>query len=79
VKTFLIFTDLPKHIEWRVSDFPILQEGESIDFDMNLINPRDTKRTRKISGSYIISRRVLKYSTTKPSGFSQYLELIPKK
>jgi hypothetical protein len=78
VTTFLIFTDLPKHIEWRVDGFPVLQEGEIIEFDMNLVNPLNMKRSRKVNGNYVISRKILKYSTTKPIGFTQYLELTPK-
>ena len=78
VRTFLVFTELPIHIEYQVSSMPLLELGQIIDLDLSLRHPKNTKKVRKIQGSYIILNRKLKYeSNGRPSrkGFSQYLEM----
>jgi|688.fasta_scaffold1927774_1 hypothetical protein len=71
--TYFIFTDLPKHIEFRTENLPILREGMEVDFDLNIKNPRDPKKTKRIEGTHRASRIVLKYGG-KRSGFTQYVE-----
>lgn len=77
VRTYLVFQDLPVHVEYRIGDMPLIPEGTVICFKVNLKHPRDPKRIRKIDGSYEIVKRRLVYSLEKPGsqGLSQYLEL----
>lgn len=79
MRTFLIFTDLPVHYEYRVHDMPLIPEGLEIEFDTVLKNPADTARERRVAGPYCVRRRKVRYSTTQPSklGLTQYLELSP--
>lgn len=79
VRTFLVFLDLPVHYEFRASEMPLLEEGTKIEFDLELRNPKDPKRVRKVQGEYRVQRRKLVFGTSKPSvmGLSQYLELSP--
>lgn len=75
--TFLVFTDLPKHIEYRALPMPVLEDGGVIRFDrMRLVDPTDRKRVRFVEGEYEILHRRLVYNTT--SGLLQYLELGPR-
>jgi hypothetical protein len=78
VRTYFVFVDLPQHIEFRVTDMPILQKGMEIELDMSLRHPRNIRKVRKIEGVHTVLRRLLKYSTTRASsmGLSQYIELI---
>lgn len=80
-RTVVIFTDLPIHIEYRIGDWPILQIHDVIDVDISLKNPKDTSRVREVKGEYLVSRRILKYTTKVPNlqGLTQYLELSPSK
>lgn len=71
--TYFVFTDLPKHIEFRTEDLPILKEGMEVDFELNIRNPRDPKKTKRIEGLHVITRIILKYGG-KRSGFTQYVE-----
>ena len=71
--TYFIFVDLPKHIEFRAQDLPILKEGTQMEFDITLRNPKDHNKQKKIQGMHIISRSLLKYGG-KRSGIVQYLE-----
>ena len=75
VRTFLVFLDLPIHYEFRVSDMPVLLEGTIIEFDLSLKDPK-SRKSRRVEGPYIVLRRKLVYSTSKPStsGLTQYLE-----
>lgn len=79
VRTFLVFTDLPVHYEYRAGEWPILPVNTVIEFDTVLRNPEDPSLERRIGGSYFISTRKLRYSTTRPSraGLTQYLEMSP--
>lgn len=81
VRTFFIFKDIPKHIEYRISDCPILSVGTVLHIDVLLRHLKDPKKTKRVQGEYIIDNAVLKYSSKQGSrhGLSQYLELIPKK
>lgn len=77
MNTFLVFTDLPIHVEYRVEDWPLVYKGLEIIFKINLVNPRDVKKVRKINGKYKIISHKLMYSNDKSfaSGLSQYIEL----
>lgn len=81
VRTVFVFLDLPRHVEYRVMDMPLMDEGAIIEFDTSLRDPRDPKRVRTVSGPYRIQRRVLRYSTSRPGmmGLTQFLELDPVK
>jgi len=52
-----------------------------IEFDIMLKNPADLNLSRRVVGTYRISRNKVKYSTEKPSrlGLTQYLEMTPIK
>lgn len=78
VRTFLVFLDLPKHLEFRVGGFPLLEVGAVVDFDL-VIKGSGERKPREVKGPYRVKRRVLKYSTGRASrsGFSQWLELEP--
>jgi len=71
--TFFVFVDLPKHIEFRSQDLPILKEGTFMDFNISIRNPKDPKKVRKIEGLHLVSRSILKYGGKRP-GLTQYLE-----
>jgi hypothetical protein len=71
--TYFIFLDLPKHIEFRSQNLPILSEGLEMDFDLTIRNPRDVRKSKRISGIHVISRCLLKFGG-KHSGIAQYLE-----
>jgi hypothetical protein len=73
-----VFLDLPKHIEFRAQDLPLLREGLVMDFNLTIRNPKDPKRTRKIEGSHVINRIILKYGG-KRSGVTQYIEWMALK
>lgn len=77
VRTVFIFLDLPKHIEFRAGELPLMSEGTEIVFNAVIKNPQDPRRQRKIEGPYRVTRRILKYETGRASllGLTQYLEL----
>jgi hypothetical protein len=78
VRTFLIFLDLPRHVEFRTDGFPVLEEGAVVDFDLTVHDPKGVGKPRELKGPYRVKRRVLKFSTGRAKGgFSQYLELDP--
>lgn len=79
VRTFLVFLDLPKHVEFRTDGFPLLGEGDVVDFDLTVKDPQSARKPRELKGPYRVKRRVLKFSSGRASksGFSQYLELDP--
>lgn len=77
VRTFFVFADLPKHIEYRVHSMPLLPEGTVLRLDrITLRDPADRRRVRLVEGEHRVMNRRLVYSTT--SGLLQYLELSPK-
>lgn len=79
VRTVFVFLDLPRHVEFRAGDMPILEVGTAVEFDVALRNLRDPRRTRRVEGRYEVKRRVLKYSTGRlgTSGLTQFLEWAP--
>lgn len=77
VRTVLVFTDLPVHIEFAAQPMPLLEKGTVLDFDLVLSDPRDTRKRRHVSGDYEVAARKLRYSSK--SALSQYLELTPVK
>ncbi len=79
VRSVFIFTDLPRHIEFRAGNLPRLERGLEIEFDLTLKNPHDSQKSRHIEGFYRAKRVVMKYSTGKPSisGLTQYIEWEP--
>lgn len=78
-RTFLVFLDLPKHVEFRTDGFPLLEEGAVVDFDLTVRDPKGAGKPRELKGPYRVKRRVLKFTTGRASknGFSQYLEFEP--
>lgn len=81
MRTYLVFLDLPMHIEYRVNDMPLMPEGVVIHFKIDLRHPRNPKRIRKIDDKYKIENRRLIYSSVESGsqGISQYLELALSK
>ena len=79
VRTVFVFTDLPRHIEFRAGELPLLAEGTIVEFNIELKNPRDPKKVRRVEGRHKIVRAVLKYETERASasGLTQYLEWKP--
>ena len=79
VRTFFIFMDLPQHLEFRVANMPLMVVKTEIELGIALKNPRNPRKTLRIQGPYVVTRRVFRYSSTRPSsmGLSQYLELTP--
>jgi hypothetical protein len=77
VRTYLVFKDLPVHVEYRTNDMPLIPEGIEIRFKASLRHPNFPKRIRKMDGIYKVIKRRLIYSSDRPSaqGLSQYLEL----
>ena len=73
VKTFYVFTDLPRHVEFRVQDMPVLEVGCVVEFDLMVRNPKDTGKTFPIIGAHVVKRRVLKHGGKAP-GLVQFLE-----
>ncbi len=77
VRTFFVFTDLPKHVEYRVHPMPLLPEGTILRIDrIPLKDPKDPRRIRVVEGEYCVMNRRLVYSSVM-SGLLQYLELAP--
>lgn len=75
VRTFLVFTDLPKHIEYAARPMPVLPDGVVIRIDrIPLRDPSDRRRVRLVEGEYEVRRRLV-YEPA--SGLVQYLELSP--
>lgn len=79
IRTIFVFTDVPKHLELRVGNFPLLAEGTLVEFDLSLRNPRNINKTRRISGTYKLTKKILKFSSNTPgkSGLTQYIEWSP--
>lgn len=75
LRTFFVFKDLPRHVEFHAGRVPLIPVGESIHMDIELRSPRDRTRTRKVEGLYVIGSRTLRYSAA--HGLTQYLELDP--
>lgn len=75
-----MFLDVPKHVELRVDGFPLLEEGTVVNFDLQ-VKEHGGRKARDVKGPYLVKRRVLSFSTGRPSrtGFSQYLEVEPEK
>jgi hypothetical protein len=77
-RTVVVFTDLPRHIEFRSFSWPLLRVNEEVHIDdLELKNPFDLTKKRKISGVYRISACKYKFSAKKMDGFTQFLELTP--
>jgi hypothetical protein len=74
-----VFLELPRHVEYRVDNMPLLPEGTVVEFSLNVKNPRDPTKSRDINGPYKVIRRKLKYLSDSSSkrGLSQYLEWEP--
>ena len=71
--TFFVFLDLPKHIEFRSQNLPLLKEGTIVEFNITLKNFKDPTRNKKILGPHMINRSILKYGGKRP-GLTQYIE-----
>ncbi|OPZ36905.1 MAG: hypothetical protein BWY99_01962 [Synergistetes bacterium ADurb.BinA166] len=79
MRTVLVFTDQAKHLEYRAGSMPLLEEKTVLDFDIQHGAHGPARKPLKISGAYRVSRRVLRYTTSRASlmGLTQYLELEP--
>ena len=79
VRTVFVFLDVPRHMEFRAGNMPLLPEGTIVEFDISLRSPRDPTKTKKIDGPYEIVRSVLKYETGRPGleGLTHYIEWKP--
>lgn len=79
LRTFLVFLDLPKHVEFRVEGWPLLDEGTVVDFDLRVKDSPSARKLRDVIGPYRVKRRILRFVTGRPSrqGLSQYLEMEP--
>jgi len=79
LRTFLVFLDLPKHVEFRVDGWPLLDEGAVVVFDLQVKESAASRKPRDVVGPYRVKRRVLRFVTGRPSrhGLSQYLEMEP--
>lgn len=76
VRTVFVFLDLPRHVEFRAGDLPLMEEGLEMEFDLSITSPKDPRKTRKIEGKYKVVRRALKFNGNRPGlkGMTQYLE-----
>jgi hypothetical protein len=78
VRTFSVFLDLPRHIEFRMDDLPLLSMGTMVEFNLIIKNPRDSSKTRSVKGMYVVARTKLQYlNIPGKEGLSQYLEWEP--
>lgn len=76
LKTFLVFLDLPMHVEYRVHDMPLMPAGVEIHVRATLRNPRNAAQSRKVDDVYSVKRNKTVYSSEGPTaGLAQYLEL----
>lgn len=78
IRTFFVFLDLPKHVEFRVGSLPLLPEGLEVQFDLEVrvwVGPR---KPRPIEGVYRVQKRIVRFSSIgSRSGLTQYLEWEP--
>lgn len=79
LRTFFVFLDLPIRYEFRVQDAPYFVQGTEMRLKLDLRNPKDPSRVRKINGVYKVECCRLVYSNevVTKTGWSQYLELRP--
>lgn len=79
VRTVFVFTDVPWHGELRAGDLPLLEEGTIMEFDLKVSNSADRTKRKHVLGSYVVSRRSLKFSGSRigKQGMTQYLEWTP--
>jgi hypothetical protein len=80
VRTFFVFLDQPKLVEYRVADMPLIDIGTVVEFSLTLHNLRCSKNT-VMNGPYRVKRRILRYSSNRcgRQGLAQYLEWEPYK
>jgi len=74
MKTYWIFLDYPRHLEHRVADLPVMEEGTRIHMDFSLPPISKDNPPWVIRGEYRIFRRVLRHDAY---GTAQYLEFSP--
>ena len=76
IRTYTVFLDLPKHIEYRVVNLPLLQVNDVVEFDLKVKDPRNLEKVWKVNGPHYVLKRILKYCSdnSKLSGLTQYLE-----
>ena len=76
LRTFLVFTDLPEHIEYLVQPMPLMDVGRTIRFEeIVLRHPSKPKRQRRVSGDHSVTGVRLVYSGA--FGLTQYVEISP--
>jgi len=73
VTTFFVFVDLPKHVEFRAPNIPILSEGTVVDFNLTIRSLKDVRKTIPIRGPHTLQRSILTYGGKRP-GLIQFLE-----
>lgn len=74
MRTYWIFCDYPAHLEHRVADMPMMEDGVVIYMDFSLPRPTKDSPPWRVHGEYKIVRRVLKHDS---EGTAQYLEFSP--
>ena len=70
-RTYFVFKEFPKYIEFRASDMPLLTAGLLVFFDVSIINPRDPTKKRRIYGNHELVNVILRYGG-KHDGLTQY-------
>lgn len=73
VQTYFVFVDLPRHVEFRSPDLPLLDEGTVVDFDLTIRSLKDPRKTLPVRGRHVVQRSLLKFGG-KRAGLVQYLE-----
>lgn len=72
IRTYVVFTDLPVHVELAMSPLPLLEQGAVVEFGEIRVPHPSEDRSWSVGGPHFLSRRKLTY--TSKDGLSQYLE-----
>jgi hypothetical protein len=82
MKTYFIFSVLPKHVEYFAgTDYPLMQVGSIVNFDLELKDPRLVHKSKRVLGDFYAARCSLRYSNQvgNKAGLRQYIEWVPVK
>jgi len=71
LRTYFVFKEFPKYVEFRAPDLPLLYSGMMVHFDVSIINPRDPSKKRRIFGNHELVQVVFRYGG-KYDGLTQY-------
>ncbi len=77
MKTYFIFSTLPKYTEYLVDDFPILPIGTVVSFDLKIRDPKMIFKSKDVKGDFYLVKTKYIFSNSKRSGLCQYLEWSP--